>query len=244
MESDKIHIFENPHKLAEAVANLLMQEVNQKDGDFHLAISGGNTPNLFFQILANDFKNKIKWNQLKLFWVDERCVPRTDKESNFGNANELLIKNVPIPKTNIFNIQGENEPNAEAQRYQSVLVENLPSKNGLPAFDLILLGMGDDGHTASIFPNNLELLQTSDLAATSRHPQTGQIRVTITGNVISNANETIFLVTGKSKSKIVESIVKEKDDFLKYPAYYIFKENNVEIFADAETAQYIKDDLE
>jgi 6-phosphogluconolactonase len=244
MESDKIHIFENPHKLAEAVANLLMQNVNQKDGDFHLAISGGNTANLVFQILANDFKDKIIWNQLKLFWVDERCVPASNKESNFGNARELLIKNVPIPKTNIFNIQGENEPNAEAQRYQSVLVENLPSKNGLPAFDLILLGMGEDGHTASIFPNNLELLQTSDLVATSRHPQTGQIRVTITGNVIFSANVTIFLVTGKSKSKIVESIVKEKDDFLKYPAYYIFKEKNVEIFAAAETAQYIKDDLE
>ena len=237
---NRTHINPEPESVAESVARLIVSKVKQKESTsehFNLAISGGNTPNILFELLANEFAGQFDWNTLRIFWVDERCVDPTDKESNYGNAHKILLKNVPMPPENIFNIRGDNDPSAEAMRYREVLKKVLPEKDGFPVFDLILLGMGDDGHTASIFPDNLDLIHSPETVEVAMHPQSGQKRITLTGNVICNAKQVVFLITGDSKAEILESILNEKGDFERFPAYYILSGCEAELYLDYEAAE-------
>lgn len=229
-----------PEMTAEAVAQLIVSKQKSKIAEgkiFSLAVSGGSTPNILFSLLADEYADKINWDKIKIFWVDERCVDPTDKESNFGTAYELLLKKVPIPQENILNIRGDNEPIVEVQRYSRIIKTELPEKEGLPVFDLILLGMGDDGHTASIFPDNLPLLHSPEIVATAKHPQTGQNRITLTGEVICNAEQVAFVITGHSKSEVLDAIMNEKGDFERYPAYYILTSCDAELYLDDEAAE-------
>lgn len=240
MLTNKTHVFDEPEMTAGAVANLIISKIKEQNGSlpyFNLAVSGGSTPNLLFAMLADEYAAQIPWNKLRLFWVDERCVPSTDKESNYGTMQALLLSKVPIPKENIFYVQGDNEPEAEAVRYQKLLENELPEKNGLPEFDLILLGMGDDGHTASIFPYNMELIHSPQTVATAKHPQTRQNRITLTGNVICNAKHIAFVITGHVKAGILDAILNEKADFERYPTYYILSNSDAELYLDYEAAE-------
>lgn len=231
---NKLHIFENLQQTAESVAEILSEKINRKNGFFYLAVSGGNTPKILFETLAERYAEKIRWNKLKLFWVDERCVLPTDKESNFGMTYNALLKHIPIPDENIFRIKGENNPETEAVEYQKKIEENLSFENNLPTFDLILLGMGDDGHTASIFPDNLFLLNVSDIVAVAKHPASGQKRITLTGRIIKNSAEIFFLITGKSKKEVFKQIFDDVKTAENLPSYHIIKATNAEIFADKE----------
>ena len=237
---NKTHINHEPESVAESVARLIVSKVKQKEGTlehFNLAISGGNTPNILFRMLADEYAGQIDWNTLRIFWVDERCVDPADKESNYGNVHKILLENVPFPPENIFNIRGDNNPSDEVVRYREVLKKELPEKNGFPVFDMILLGMGDDGHTASIFPDNLELIHSAQTVEVALHPHSGQYRITLTGNVIYNAKQVIFLITGNSKAEIIESILNEKGDFERFPAYYILSGCEAELYLDFEAAE-------
>ena len=219
-----IHIFETPEQTAHAVAELILataKEKNKLSLPFNVALSGGNTPKLLFTILANEYADSIPWHFVRLFWVDERCVPPTHAESNFGMTYESLLKNVPIHDSNIFRMLGEVDSEKEAKRYQTLLEAQLPLKNGLPRFDLILLGMGDDGHTASVFPNNMSLLHSDSAVAVSTHPVSGQKRITLTGNIINNAEKVVFLITGSSKSSVLQQIIRRKQSFKDFPTSYI-----------------------
>lgn len=234
MLKNKIHQFASPIQTADAVATLIYQSSLKKQ-PFYMAVSGGSTPKLLFEILAKEFKEKVCWKDIKIFWIDERCVPPTDDESNYKMTHETLLKYVDIPEKNVFRIRGENNPYNEIERYEKLLAAELPQKNGFPCFDLILLGMGDDGHTASIFPNNLSLLEADRSVVATTHPATGQMRVTLTGKVIKNAAKTVFLITGKSKAETLRQIITETNRGKEFPAYYILKETDAEIFGD-ETA--------
>lgn len=241
MLKNKIHIFSEPEETAESVAKLITAMLNEKVSagkSLNIAISGGSTPNLLFGMLSGEYAEKINWEKLRFFWVDERCVDPTDKESNYGNVNNILLKNVPIPEANIFRMKGENVPIEEAVQYQNTLRNELPEVNGMPQFDLVLLGMGDDGHTASIFPGNLELLHSTESVAAAKHPQTGQNRITLTGSVICNAKHVAFVITGHSKAEVLESIMHEKGDFERFPTYYILTGcGDVELYLDHEAAE-------
>ena len=154
--SYKFHVFDTPIEVARAIAERIQTEVKVKNKlslPFNIAISGGNTPRILFNLLADEFLESIPWHLVRLFWVDERCVPPTHPESNFGMTFESLLKFVSIPDGNIFRMQGELDPQTEAIRYQQLLENELTLENGFPVFDMVLLGMGDDGHTASIFPS-------------------------------------------------------------------------------------------
>ena len=234
---NKLHIFENPQQTAKAVAEILSEEINQKNDFFYLAVSGGNTPKILFEILVDKYSDKIHWNKLKLFWVDERCVSPNDKESNFGMTCNALLKNVAIPSENIFRIKGENIPQNEAFDYQHTLKENVPMENNLPKFDLMLLGMGDDGHTASIFSDNLSLLNVSETVAVAKHPVSGQKRITLTGNIIKNSNRIFFLIARKSKKEVLSQIIKNEKKAENYPSYHILKTTDAEIFADKNVVE-------
>jgi len=238
-----LHIYQTPEDTARAVAELILVKAKEKNKlslPLNIALSGGSTPKLLFKLLANEYTNVIPWNLIRLFWVDERCVPPTHEESNYGMTYENLLKNLPIHDTNVFPIQGETDPKTEALRYQHTLEVQLPSANGFPVFDLIFLGMGDDGHTASIFPNDLSLLHSEQSVAVSVHPVTGQNRITLTGKLINQATEVIFLITGASKAKVLKQIIHRETDFENYPASYIHAQSvPAQFYLDAAAAQNI-----
>ena len=216
-----INIFHTPLELAKEVARLIQQKANEKaasNEQLYVAISGGNTPKLLFELLAEEYNTSIPWNNIQFYWVDERCVPPENEESNYGVANDILFNQIEIEESQIERIKGENDSGEEALRYSGILSSQLPLENGIPSFDLILLGMGDDGHTASIFPNQLELIKSENFCEVGTHPTSGQKRVTLTTKVINNAVATIFLVTGKNKAEIIKEIITKKGNYTKYPA--------------------------
>lgn len=218
------HIYETPQETARAVAELILAKAKEKTKQslpFNIALSGGSTPKLLFTLLANEYLNTIPWHFLRLFWVDERCVSPTHPESNFGMTYDSLLTHVPIHDSNIFRMQGEGNPIKEALRYQKMLEKELPLQDGFPIFDLVLLGMGDDGHTASIFPDNMELLQSDQAVAVGVHPVSGQERITLTGKTILEAKQVVFLITGSSKATVLREIIKHEPQGEDYPAFYV-----------------------
>ncbi|MDX2285026.1 MAG: 6-phosphogluconolactonase [Bacteroidia bacterium] len=217
----QVHLHETPQALAEAFAGHLAARVQAQPGPFHLALSGGSTPQLLFSLLAGPYHARLPWERLHLWWGDERCVPPSHPESNYGVADALLIRHVPLPAANVHRILGEAEPQDEARRYASELAAWLPSERGYPVFDLILLGMGADGHTASIFPHQMELLHAAPACAVGTHPESGQLRVTFTGPLLNNAREAAFLVTGASKADKVAAILGHAPAAQAYPAAHI-----------------------
>ena len=219
-----INIFKSPKETVKEFSKYLAKEINnstENNENFFIALSGGSTPQLLFKKLNKKYKDKIDWSYVHIFWGDERCVAAEDPESNYGMAKELLLSFIDIPKGNIHYINGEENPEEEAISYSEGMLDNLPIKNGLPCFDLCLLGLGDDGHTASIFPNQMELLNSNKICEVAIHPETEQRRITITGDVINNSKNVSFLVTGEAKRKIVAEIIDQGKGYLNYPASYI-----------------------
>jgi len=158
---------------------------------------------------------------MRFFWVDERCVSPTDAESNFGHANKLLFEPLHIPREHIHRIHGEGEPGTEAMRYSRIVKEYLPRHGQFPYFDCIILGIGGDSHTASIFPDNLPLLTDSRNYAVSQHPETGQFRITMTGPLILNGSPLLVPVLGKGKADAIEELKKGYSITNATPAAYI-----------------------
>jgi 6-phosphogluconolactonase len=215
----KINTFNTSQKTAKALANHLKQQVEQANGPFYLAISGGSTPKMLFEALV-EIKDEINWAKIQLFWVDERCVSPTDDDSNYKMTQNALLEHIALPTENVHRMKGELKPKEGLLDYQKE-IDKIPAKNGFPEFDLIILGMGDDGHTASIFPTEKELLDKEDVLAIGTNPYSGQKRLTLTGKTINNAKEVIFHVTGKNKATVLTKILNQKGDFLEYPAAHI-----------------------
>ena len=215
-----INIHRNNREVAEAFALFLFFWLRRRPRSM-IALSGGSTPKVLFQHLATNYAERIDWQRVHFFWGDERCVPPDHPDSNYGMTKKLLFDHINIPATNIHRIHGEADTSVEVQRYGSLLHEKLRLRDGQPVFDLILLGMGDDGHTASIFPDQAVLLRTDAPCALARHPETGQQRITLTGPVLNNAENVAFLVTGESKAAKVAAILHKSNAWQDYPAAHI-----------------------
>lgn len=213
----KIKTFETKQEVAIQFSRYLAILIASKE-EMHIALSGGSTPKIVFDELAANFQKIIDWQGVHLYWGDERCVDPTDDDSNYKMTVEHLIAKIEIPKENIHRIKGENEPPYEAKRYGELLNQILPKSNGVPSFDLVILGMGDDGHTASIFPHELELWYSEKFCEVAIHSDSGQYRVSITGQLINNAKSVAFLVTGENKADKLDEILNKKGDYEKYPA--------------------------
>jgi 6-phosphogluconolactonase len=213
-----IRIFKNPAELSFEFCDELMKISCQK-GKCFIALSGGSTPKIIFQTLSEHFKDRIQWNKIHLFWSDERCVSPDDSKSNYGMAKQYLLDFINIPEENIHRIKGENEPELEVVRYSEEIKNIVDSKNGLPSFDLVMLGIGEDGHTASIFPDQMHLLNSQNICEVAVHPISGQKRITMAGSTINNSDEVIFLVTGRSKAEILKKILEDQNKI--YPAAFI-----------------------
>jgi 6-phosphogluconolactonase len=215
-----VKIFSNTNEIAGAIAKMLL-ELMEKQGNkpIHVALSGGNTPKEIFKMLHEKYGTKLAGNRFHFWWGDERCVPPDNDESNFNWAYTYWLKPIGIPETNIHRIYGENNPKEEAILYQEELKKWIEQKNGMPRFDMIFLGLGDDGHTASIFPDQMELLHCDEWCAVATHPVSGQKRITLTGSILNNARSVVFISTGLNKAAIIKKIV--IDHAPEYPATHI-----------------------
>ena len=219
---NKLYTYESPESLADNVSDLLMNWIALSgESQFHIAISGGSTPNLLFKTLASKYADSVLWKKTHFWWVDERMVSPDNPESNFGVANQLLFSKIAIPENNIHRIKGENEPLQEAENYSCQMVDTLRIQSGRPLLDLVILGIGEDGHTASIFPNQLGLLKSDKIYEVAYHPVTNQSRVTLTGSQINNAARICFLVTGANKAERMTEIFSNDDKANSLPASYI-----------------------
>lgn len=215
-----IKISQSQEELARDLARELADTINSAGDNkklLNIALSGGGTPRLLFSILADHFSDSISWEYVHFFWGDERCVPPEDPESNYGMTKKKLFDWINIPSGNIHRIFGENLPEQEAFRYSNEIGSFTRKREGLPVFDLIILGLGEDGHIASIFPGRTDLFASGNICEVTLHPSTGQKRITITGKVINNADLIIFLVTGSSKAEMVSAII-ENPGITDYPA--------------------------
>jgi 6-phosphogluconolactonase len=222
-----IKIFQSVEELSQFFAEKIVAGIQQTHSGNHysIALSGGSTPRKVFEYIALNFKAKIDWTKILIFWSDERCVDPESEESNYRMAKESLLDNVPIPANNIFRIYGEADPSAESARYSGIISQNVSSQNNIPHFDLIMLGLGDDGHTVSIFPGNMHLFTSDKLCMVAENPYSKQKRITVTGQVVNQATTVIFLVTGESKAEMVARIIEKKDGYDKLPAAMVHPEN-------------------
>lgn len=241
----KIKVFKHAEQTARAVADLIQEQSKQKQQlkeYYNIALSGGSTPKLLFEIMATaPYVSSIAWDVVRLFWVDERCVAPDHVESNYKMTNEALLQHKLIKPENIFRMKGEAIPAEEALRYEELLKKELPLANGFPVFDLILLGMGDDGHTASIFPDNMDLLHTNRAVETAMHPVSGQNRITLTGKTINHAQQVVFLITGAGKATIVQTILQKQPGSQQYPAAHVGNHNQIaEFYLDEAAASEIQ----
>ncbi|MCZ4292609.1 6-phosphogluconolactonase [Vibrio sinaloensis] len=206
----------------------------------HISLSGGSTPKMLFKLLASDaYATSIQWNNLHFWWGDERCVAPDDVESNYGEANALLFSQVNLPSENIHRIRGEDEPAVEAKRFAEEMAAVIPCENGTPVFDWILLGVGADGHTASLFPNQTNY-QDENLSVLASHPESGQIRVSKTAKVLEAAKRISYLVLGAGKVDIVNEIHTTPANELPYPAAKIQSKTGLtEWYLDSDAAAKI-----
>lgn len=194
-------------------------------GRFSVAVSGGSTPGRLFSLLGSElYADKIDWSKVHFFWVDERCVPKEHKDSNFGGAWNSLLSQISIPESNIHRIKGELPPVDGALEYEKELMTFFGAAT-LPAFDLIFLGMGEDGHTASLFPASDSLKEDKRLAVPVYVERLKSWRVTLTLPVLNNADSVVFLVTGRNKAEALKEILGRDESAKNYPAYLIKPDN-------------------
>lgn len=237
----EVKIYKNPKKVYNSIAKnivKLTQESNQKI--FDIALSGGNSPKGLFKQFSKKYHDLIPWERIHFWWGDERCVAPDSDQSNYKMANDYLFSRIEVPKSHIHRIRGEEDPEKEAKRYSKELVDKLNSRGKDPVFDLIILGLGEDGHTASIFPDQIELFDYPENCAVAEHPITGQKRITLTGKVLNNANRIFFLVIGEKKALRISEIMNDSEAAKLLPAYYIAPTNGELIwFLDEEAATLI-----
>jgi 6-phosphogluconolactonase len=180
-------------------------------GKARIAISGGSTPKRTFELLANPAERFLKampWEQIEIYWVDERCVPPDDKDSNYRMTREALLDKVPLKPEHVFRIEGELEPELAAARYETTIRSQFRLEGAeAPRFDVLALGMGDDGHTASLFPHTAAIDELGRVAVANHVPQKDTWRVTLTWPVIVEARDVFFLIGGKDKAEPLHGVL-------------------------------------
>jgi 6-phosphogluconolactonase len=180
-------------------------------GRFAVALSGGTTPKATYGLLASEFRDRIRWTHVDCFWSDERCVPPDHPESNFRMANEALLSHVDIPAANVHRMKGEDpDPAHAAEEYDRQLRSFFRTEIDPPEFDLLMLGMGADGHTASLFPGTAALQERRAFAAANYVEKFRGYRLTLTLPVLNAAKKVIFLVAGADKSSALAKVLSDR----------------------------------
>jgi 6-phosphogluconolactonase len=204
----RVEIWRDLTELSERASELLIgiaREAASAPGGFTLALSGGSTPKALYELLAREEKSaRIPWEQTHIFWSDERCVPPSDSQSNYRMAHETLLSRVSVPAEHVHRMRGEDEPERAAEAYAAELENHFDG--GDPRLSLVLLGMGDDGHTASLFPHTPALADTSHTVAANYVEKLASHRLTMTLRTLNAAATVIFLVSGEAKAAALNSV--------------------------------------
>ena len=205
------------HKAASLFVNASRDSIAIRT-KFAVAISGGSTPRRLYTLLSSSpYCDQVDWQRVHFFWADERCVPIEDEESNFKTAFDRLLSKVPIADGHIHRIKGEEDPEKAARDYEAD-IKKFFGVSGLPVFDLVLLGMGEDGHTASLFPGSKLLEETARLAVPVYLDKPNRNRITLTLPVLNNAAQILFLVAGSSKATVLSEILRDGGKKREFPA--------------------------
>jgi 6-phosphogluconolactonase len=206
-------------------------------GRFLVVLSGGNTPMRLYELLGNEsHRNQINWMQTHFFWGDERCVSIDDPGNSYGQAKKVFLDQVNTPAENIHRIQSDLEPARAALEYAHTLKHFADAPLAWPRFDLVLLGMGDDGHTASLFPGSPVEVSSPTRAVTANYQGRPAYRVTLTQNVFNDAANILFLVRGESKAKTLSSVLNGEFKPDLYPAQRINPHNGQVVWLVDEAA--------
>lgn len=238
----KIYIFGSSQALYKAVASHIAELINKASTTkeyFSLVLSGGETPRELYKILATEYRNKIPWNKIRLYWGDERFVPHDDPESNYRMAKETLFLDKPILSKNVFPMSVD-QPTVDdaALSYEKLL--KFQFREPWPHFDLILLGLGADCHTASLFPNSSAIHEQKRWVVATEHPLTSQPRLSLTLPVLNQARNIYFLVRGNDKAEALKKATTDPPDPIDCPASAVRPLNGeLSWWADGEAAQMI-----
>jgi len=237
-----LEVFETPEKLCEATCNFII-DLSKKSiaakGRFVISLSGGNTPLQLFRMLAQpSYSSQIDWTKTFIFWGDERCVPLTDERNNSYQAKVALLDKVKVPTSNVFPIPVDLPPAEAANKYESSLKYFFKERS--PKFDLILLGLGENGHTASLFPGTDVIHEQTRWVKEVYVDEQKMFRVTITAPLINLADNIVFLVTGFSKAEILQTVLNGPYQPDTYPAQLIKPETGkLYWFTDKDAARKI-----
>lgn len=209
-------------------------------GRFVVAISGGSTPREIHRLLGEEpFRSNIPWDKTDIFWVDERCLPENDPANNYGTAKKDFLDRVSIPEAQVHPMPGEGSPEKGASHYQQELLKYFKTGAGeLPVFDLIFLGLGTDGHTASLFPGQRSLNERERLVVTVKGGNPNVSRITMTYPVLNNGRQIVFTVSGREKAEVVKTVLEDKQR--RFPAQGIQPTKGKLIFLmDREAASFL-----
>lgn len=266
MSDKKVKIFPTVEELNDFAAKefiRISRESIEKRGNFAVALSGGSTPKKLFELLASDsLRSKIDWEKVQIFFSDERCVPPDNEESNFRTANEALLSKIGIPAENIHRYATENYRKADFLEHtdgggfgrfqaETKAVAEIAAKmnhqitnvfklesHEFPRFDLIFLGMGGDGHTASLFPDSIGLQEKEKIVIENYVEKFDSFRLTFTFPTINNARNVIFLIAGEDKARVLKEVL--ESDQIKYPSQMVqLKDGNLLFLLDEKSAKYL-----
>lgn len=222
-----LKVFPDSEHLIQAAAETFVRVAAKAiaaQGRFSVALSGGSTPRPLYALLGSEiFAGRIDWSRAHLFWGDERCVPPEDPRGNYHMVREILLKDIPLPPEHIHRIRGEDDPRSAAADYEREIRSFFDTPDGKPrtAFDLVLLGMGEDGHTASLFPGSPAIVEQTRWVSAEYAESVSMWRITLTPMLINSARNVLFLVSGAGKAKAVRDVLQGPFQPEKLPAQAI-----------------------
>lgn len=235
---ETVHVFEHDAQVVQALADEF-QRLSELKHTTHIALSGGSTPKLLFEFIScSAYRESIAWHNLHFWWGDERCVPSSSADSNYGEALRHLFAKIEIDDEHIHPIDGALLPEQARLKFCRALEQHLPWVNSMPRFDWIICGVGEDGHTASLFPGAVDY-NSERSAVLACHPESGQYRVSLSARALANAKRLSYLALGENKQQVLACVLNPIDDFqASLPAAFIrANDGQTEFFLDRAAAQ-------
>ncbi len=243
--NSNIKIYDDAEAVAQAATARFVEIVKaalEEQGSFSVALAGGSTPKRIYELLASDhWRDSVRWDDVHIFFGDERCVPPDHHDSNYRMANEALLSRVPLPIANVHRMIGEGDAVANARRYEDELRSYFGDEQW-PRFDLVMLGMGDDGHTASLFPGSEALKENSAWVVANWVEKFDTYRITLTAPAINHARHIMFNVTGAGKAERLPEVIRGARQPERLPAQLIRPvEGQLEWFVDRAAAEKLNE---
>ncbi|MBZ5512401.1 MAG: 6-phosphogluconolactonase [Acidobacteriia bacterium] len=239
-------VYGDAEQLASAAAELFVKVATESisaRGRFRVALSGGSTPRRVYELLAtNEFSSRVDWDHADIFWGDERYVPANDRDSNYRMTYEALLRHVPLPSANIHRVPTEiSPPRAAAGAYEEDIRQSLRDSVSVPQFDLVYLGLGTNGHTASLFPHSPALQETSRLVLADFVAEVSSWRISLSAPLLNRGRTVAFLVAGQEKAQVLREVLLGPRDPERLPAQLIVPEGKLLWLVDDAAAALVSD---